>query len=350
LTHGHDIDGELAWWDGVAPLCRWRTLLVGNGLSMNVWPEFDYGSLYEKAAAGSAHGGLAEADKVLFATVGRTTNFERVLAELQAAIAMANALGQDARPYEDRYASIRRALGAAVRASHVEQIEIPESTFRTIRDALLEFSCVFTTSYDLLAYWAMSLDGFDGFCDCFYANERNEFGTWVPELRTPVFFLHGALHLVVEAGGTTRKLTRDARSLLQQFGRPAPDEPGSEPLLVTEGSSRDKLAAIEQNEYLAFVLQRLRESDEPLVVFGHSLGDQDAHLADAINLHPDRPVAVSLLPGATTAETRGRQAEIRARLHAVDRLYFFDATTHPLGAPELRAEGIFNGTGMYGRG
>ncbi|MCW2983294.1 MAG: hypothetical protein JWR63_864 [Conexibacter sp.] len=350
MTQGHDIDGELAWWDGVAPLCRWKVLLLGNGLSTNVWAGFDYKSLYEKAAAGSRHGGLAEADKVLFASVGDTTNFERVLAELKAAITMANALGQDAKPYADRYASIKRALGAAVRASHIEQIEIPESTFRTIRDAMLELSCVFTTSYDLLAYWAMSLDGFEGFCDCFYANNRNEFGTWVPELRTPVFFLHGALHLVVEADGTTRKLKRDDRSLLEQFGNPAPDDPESDPLLVTEGSSRDKLAVIEQNDYLAYVLQRLRESDEPLVVFGHSLSEQDAHLVDAINLHPDRSVAVSLLPSDTTAETRGRQAEIRARLHAVDRLYFFDASTHPLGAPELRAEGIFNGTGMFGRG
>lgn len=337
MTSGHHIDGALASWDEVVDEREWEVLLLGNGLSINVWPEFAYGSLFDRAAAGGPHGGLAPADKELFAALGGTTNFERVLADLRASIRAAGALGVDATPFEARYDSIRTALGAAVRASHVEQIEIPESTFRTINESLRAFEWVFTTSYDLIGYWAMGVDRFAGFCDCFWANGRNEFDAgWaeIDEGVTPVFFAHGALHLVVEADGTTRKLRRDNRSLLEQFAQQVPGEPEARPLLITEGSSQDKLAAIEQNDYLSYVLQHLRECHEPLVVFGHSLSEQDAHLADAINVHPTRAVAVSMLPGERV-EVRERQAEIRARLRS-EELYFFDASTHPLGDPGLR--------------
>jgi len=48
------------------------------------------------------------------------------------------------------------------------------------------------------------------------------------------------------------------------------------PLLVTEGSAVDKLAAIEDNVYLSHALGRLRQRDLPLVVFGSSLGSYAA--------------------------------------------------------------------------
>ena len=88
------------------------------------------------------------------------------------------------------------------------------------------------------------------------------------------------------------------------------------------------------NDYLTFGRTRLRRQKPPLVVFGHSLGDQDRHLLDALNSRPPgRPIAVSVLP-RTTLANRNRQAELRRALAARD-LYFFDASTHPLGDPGL---------------
>jgi hypothetical protein len=84
---------------------------------------------------------------------------------------------------------------------------------------------------------------FQGFCDCFWSNGRNEFDIKQSTIflgSTPVFFMHGALHLVVEGDGTTRKLTRNAKTLLEQFGQPIEGDPDARPLLVSEGVSQDR--------------------------------------------------------------------------------------------------------------
>jgi len=57
---------------------------------------------------------------------------------------------------------------------------------------------------------------------------------------------------------------------------------------------------------------------------------------DALNEHPDRPVAVSMRPG-TRRELAPKQIDIFGRLETDD-LIFYDATSHPLGSPELSAE------------
>lgn len=103
---------------------------------------------------------------------------------------------------------------------------------------------------------------------------------------------------------------------------------------MTEGTARDKLRAIEGNAYLAHALGRLRSVELPMVVFGSRLGAQDDHLLDALDEHPSRPIAVSLMPGGRR-EIAARQADIYSRLQSDD-LRFFDATSHPLGDPALR--------------
>lgn len=339
MTTGHNIDGRLAAWPEVREAREWTTLVVGNGLSVNVWPGFSYTSLHEQAMAERDSGGLSHEDAKLFATLGNTTNFERVLADLAAAIRVARACGKDSTTFAERYRSVQRALAIAVRSAHVERAAVPAHTLREIRSALLEYGHVFTTSYDLLVYWAMGFgETFAGFCDCFWSNGRNEFDISNATMwkgLTPVFFMHGALHLIVHGDGRTRKLTRGDAMILEQVGHPVPGDPRARPLLVTEGSSQDKLVAIEANDYLRFALETLRRRTDPLVVFGHSLSEQDRHLIDAVNLHPQRPVAVSIVPDAP-ARVRARQGEIRAVLESHE-LYFFDSTTHPLGGRHLQA-------------
>jgi hypothetical protein len=190
----------------------------------------------------------------------------------------------------------------------------------------------------LLLYWAMGCGGsFRPFVDHF-RGPRLEFDPAYADVhvgQVPVYFLHGALHLVVGGSGVSWKLRRgEIQSVLEQFGEPIDGDPHARPLLVTEGTARDKLRAIESNVYLADALQRLRSIELPLVVFGSSLGAQDDHLLDAINEHPRRAVAISLLP-KTRRAVAAQQADIYARLETDD-LRFFDATTHPLGGSSLR--------------
>ncbi len=333
------VDGTLRAWSEIKPDFVRATLLLGNGLSINVWPRFNYGSLLEHA---SRDGGLTAAERTLF---GETPNFETVLADLNTAIRVDRTLGVDAAPVYERYKSIQRSLGHAIREVHVGRSQIARRKLEAIRDVLTRYEWIFTTSYDLILYWAMGARGvWRPFVDGFYrrSGDRLVFDAdrdVVHAEQIPVYFLHGALHLVVGGAGTTWKLRRresDLQSILDQFGEPIAGDPQARPLLVTEGSAQDKLRAIEANAYLSRALAHLRENDLPIVVFGSRLGSSDGHLIDALNEHPDRPIAVSMLP-ASKRELLRAQVDVFERLET-EALLFFDASTHPLGDARLRVE------------
>ncbi len=328
------IDGSLMRWEEIADAEEWQALLLGNGLSINVWPNFGYGSLFDHAQDGN----LTDEDRALFEG---TTNFERVLADLNIAIRTCDLVGLDTAPLFSRYRSIQLALGHAIREVHLKRSQVPDTTLEAIRGVLERFEWVFTTSYDLLVYWAMGYpkNDYTPFVDCFRWGGRCEFDPRRADIyveQIPIYFLHGALHLVVGGSGITRKLrSTSIRTILDQFGQPIKGDPQARSLLVTEGSSQDKLRIIEGNDYLTHALQRLRECELPMVVFGSSLSEQDRHLADALNEHPERPVAVSLRPGPKR-DLAVRQADLYGRLEA-EQLMFFDATTHPLGMVGIAA-------------
>jgi uncharacterized protein DUF4917 len=328
----HPIDDSLATWQEVtAEYDGWAGLLLGNGLSRNVCRDFGYPSLFEKARQDAGPGSLTRADRGLFETLD-TQNFERVLADLAAAIRMAEALGQDPQPFLERYQSVQQALGRAVQSVHVGYYGAKPS-LKAIGRVLQDQEYVFTTSYDLIVYWAMGAVDYEGLCDCFWNNHCFDLAdSEPPEQKTPVYFLHGALHLVVMGSGVTRKLVSTSlQNLLDQFGHPLDGDEQVRPLLITEGSAQHKLLAIEGNDYLSDALDRLRRFKRPIVVFGSDLSEQDRHLVDALNRTPDRAVAVSIRRQDLSGnEIRSTKASLRSRLDA-SRLVFFDAATHPLG-------------------
>lgn len=327
-------DGRLLSWDEIADACDWQALLLGNGLSMHVWERFAYRSLFEQARAG----GLTAQDEALFKLHGGE-NFERVLADLRVAMGVADVLELDRTAIDARYASIRSALGRAVREVHLDRQAIPDRTLRAIREELARQQVVFTTSYDLLIYWAMGHGGsYKPFVDSFRGRPCRFTPFDASPREVPVYYLHGALHLIVEGSGLTQKLRGSDRRLLAQFGEPIPGDPEARPLLITEGSWQDKLLAIEENAYLAHALRQLREWPLPIVVFGSGLSEQDDHLVEALNEHEQRAVAVSMRP-VSRRELLKRQSDVYNRL-AADPLLFFDATTHPLGQPRLRAAAV----------
>ena len=166
-------DGHLSKWDDVCDAEEWDALLIGNGLSINIWPDFKYGSLFEQARR-SGH--FTDADEALFDALG-VENFETVLRSVSDAITIGEALGKK-RPLERRrHRSIREALAHAVQGVHVTGGEIPESTFTQIREELRRHRRVFSTSYDLILYWAAAKGepSFDGFFDYFWARNCNAF-------------------------------------------------------------------------------------------------------------------------------------------------------------------------------
>jgi hypothetical protein len=152
------IDGSLEPWTEVSQRHPWAALLLGNGLSINVWPRFAYGSLFDHAR----QGGLTDTDRALF---DGTRNFERALSDLMTAMRVNDLLGLHTRPILERYRSIQIALGHAIREVHVNRARIPQDALLAIRGEMLRYEWIFTTSYDLVLYWAMGCDGWTPFVD-----------------------------------------------------------------------------------------------------------------------------------------------------------------------------------------
>jgi len=276
---GHSPDGGLHAWEEIAD-GDWDALLVGNGLSINISPKFAYESLYGEAERAGEDGPLDARDLAVFECFD-TANFEVALAKLRDSIAMAEALGQPAASYRKRFSSVQEALGATVRGVHLKRSQVPDSSLATIKQELQRYGSIVSTSYDLILYWATGhQEDFGSFRDCFWGPD-NSFDPRDCEIwdgNSATYFVHGALHLVVDGNGRTRKLTGVGQTLLEQFGKPTPSDPEARPLLVTEVSmARDEL------------------------------------------------------------DRRERQYAILGKLKTkAKNVCFFDAATHPLGAPELR--------------
>jgi hypothetical protein len=195
-------DGTLVDWKDIATSHKWDTLLLGNGMSINIWEPFAYRSLYDHAKLTR----LNAREGRLFAA---TPNFERVLADLLTAIKVNEAVGIGCDLLLECYRNVQRALVRAVRDVHLNQTAIPLPTRELIGDVMREFQWVFTTSYDLLVYWGMAARDFEPFMDHFRFRRRCEFDPGRAKVvpgRIPVYFLHGALHLVVGGSGATWKL------------------------------------------------------------------------------------------------------------------------------------------------
>ncbi len=154
---------------------------------------------------------------------------------------------------------------------------------------------------------------------------------------TKVYYLHGGLHLYdIPSGESAKRIAGISQNLLEFFAQQpfSNEEEHAIPLFVAESSAEDKRRVIRQSEYLSFAHKVLRSYPGALVVFGHSLGDPDRHIVEAIQRNAQRVLAISLRPGLT-AEIVRKKAYYRQHFPQAD-LRFFDATTHPLGDATLR--------------
>lgn len=210
-------------------------------------------------------------------------------------------------------------------------VDLTDEIRIAIRTELLNYSFVYSTNYDLLIYWAIMQEAGAGFKDYFW-NEGgfllSNVDVW--EKCTKVLYLHGGLHLSKLLTGQAKKRVAGLSNLLDTFGT---DQDGSTPLFISEGTSDDKLRSIFSSDYLSFAYNQFLQHEGQLVIFGSSLGVGDGHLISAIRHHASRKIAVSVMPG-------NGQSIIDAKAHyrhylPEAELFFFDATTHPLGSASL---------------
>jgi Domain of unknown function (DUF4917) len=333
---------ELLTWNAIRGTdVPWRGLLIGNGASIAVSSSFGYPSLLEVAASPNIDQPLRGGARQLFDALG-TTNFEFVLASLKLAGRVCAATGVDYSAFPQLYRDVQQALFEAVGHVHVPWEIVAGRSLPRIRAELVRYKSIFSTNYDLLVYWAMMSEGDpDDFRDFFWELGGGPFDPANVEIwgaPAVVYFLHGGVHLRRTTGGGTLKRAAVGGTLLSQFRTDW--ESAESPLLVSEGTSADKLLSISGSDYLSFAYSGFARHTGNLVIFGHGLGEQDDHLVHAMNEWNSPPwnprqIAVSVRGQLSEQQVRQEKARLAQRLPSAD-LWFYEADTHPLGEPNVR--------------
>lgn len=322
------VTGKLLSWSRFTS-DTWPTLLLGNGFSMNLWDGFSYKSLFDSAF-------FTPPADALFAELD-TTNFEQVLECIHHAKLTEDALGTNTKRTVALYDEVRDTLFEEVTDSHVDWNDIGKTRFDAIAAGVLAHDKVFSTNYDLTMYWSMLQGAKSSTWGDLFWNPGAVFDRLnadrFDDRRTLVFYLHGAIHLWRNRAGVCGKWTSDRTNLLDVLNNYSATS-NKQPMFVSEGTSRRKLASIRRSEYLTFCLTELEDDDSNTVVFGHGLGREDLHVIKALNRGPRRRIAVSMHPARTEKKIQEEKARIIAALQH-QRVAFFDSTTHPLGDATL---------------
>jgi Domain of unknown function (DUF4917) len=312
---------------------RIRTLLLGNGFSIaQGGGQFGYKTLLEKS-------GLAENDPIrnVFRILD-TFDFEKVMKALEDAAIIESAYGEENRSkkFFDDAARVRDGLVHAVHAVHPgNKFDIPKSQRDACALFLKHFDSIFTLSYDLLLYWVIIHAATDKFSDGFgLGNQIDGFREYVYGANCNTYYLHGALHLFLGPHRETRKrivtnntIVNDITDTIRRLKQL--------PLFVAEGSSGQKLARINSVPYLSDCYKTLQCLDGSVFIFGHSAGEEDRHIYEAIFGGEISKVFFCVhRPEDDWSETRGRLTALNEINRNIEIAYVDASTANAWGTPE----------------
>ncbi len=290
-----------------------RSLLMGNGFSQ-AWNRdiFDYANLLEAADFRDRNVEL----QALFDQLS-TYDFERVMRALVSAEAVLTAYGESQRvidQIETDQAILKDALIAAIASSHpAVPGDVRADQFISVRNFLSRFNRLFSVNYDLLLYWARNQDELEpvGYeTDDGFRTQR----TWVGYgTNQEVHFLHGGIH-IYDSGFYVRKhaYEESGQTIIDQVRRNLQN--GKFPLFVSEPTADQKRIKIERHPYLSYCYRALAEISGTLVIYGHSIDENEKHIFDQIKLSRTNRVFVSIF-GDEHSESNARvKANARAYL------------------------------------
>ncbi|MBT2736212.1 DUF4917 family protein [Bacillus sp. ISL-7] len=302
-------------------------LLFGNGLSISINQNFSYQTLLAECQSleDENHERVLSDDDLNFFEQFETIDFERVLYALNTSKIVNNIVGLETGEIEKRYENIKNALVKVVRKVHPSWDEFEDSKFLFLNEYLQKFQGIFTTNYDLILYWSL-MRNIEPFIDFFFQGEFDTTNVDNWSRRIPFYFLHGSLHLFREKG-VTKKLRANGLSILDRFDQTMVR--GRTPLFVSEGTYTQKLQSITTNDYLNFCFYQLKGIEKNITIFGHSLSENDKHIADAINNNPNvTEVAFGIYVGNAPNEKHINYECARInKLFGEKKVYFFNSET-----------------------
>lgn len=341
MVSQRDLEGlGIQNWSYIAEDFGGADILLGNGFSLQFYSVFDYGSLFEKFIED-----CSPQEAALFRSFS-TTNFESIQKQLLDAKKVNDLLGIPSDPIQPAVDRLREGLIESVHDNHPLASEINISDLSSVSIELDRFENVFTLNYDLLLYRIIMLckdrsrsGSLRKYNDYFWERLNtnfNEFRDYNIYNDRHIYYLHGALFLfpgerfdyyndlkLVTSEGEFSELLDEVTSQIRA---------GRLPLFVSEGESNDKRRFISTSPYLSFAYRKLEESQNPLVIYGWSVSQQDQHVSNAIGQRKQsgiskRDLAVSLYIGSKSYE------ELEVEMHNVrsklpgHRISFFDSRT-----------------------
>ncbi|MFF8818001.1 DUF4917 family protein [Leucobacter sp. NPDC015123] len=280
------------------------SVLLGNGASIDYdHDSFSYNSLWEEAR----FRGLTISKSELADAVG-STDFETVLRRLKRSARLNELYGADPGlcvQFTADARCVQDALAEAVAKLHPDTaLELGDSEVQASTAFLGNFDEVFTTNYDLLLYWA-TVQGYRerdlNTTDGFFRLSDGTIG-WSTEHQQSVHYLHGALHLFVDSDELEKVVSSRAGNIISQVRRRLRN--GQRPLIVTEGSSSDKLERIAENEYLSHSFAKFGALNGTLFIHGSSIDKNDDHLFGLLTSKSNcvETLCVSMRPGSANAQ------------------------------------------------
>lgn len=290
------------------------SILLGNGASISIDRGFTYSSLKQHAIE---HGLLTDQVQRLFSYFN-TDDFELILRLVWQANKVNSALEIIDQQTRVAYEHVRDCLIRAVQSIHPEYFEV-EQQFPDIANFLSSFKTVFSLNYDLTLYWVVMYANriFNGhsFKDCIIHGEfssdwwrfRESISQWDRDI-TLVFYPHGSLVLARNILEQETKLEAYAgndllRSILNYW-----QSDNYIPLFVSEGTSSQKISAIQNSHYLNTVYREvIPQIGDNLTIFGWGFGEHDIHILRRIKNSRVRRVAVSVYNNDQTYCTRVTQ-------------------------------------------
>jgi hypothetical protein len=324
---------------------RNRYLLLGNGFSIALRPDiFTYGSLYK-------HADLSPAPHLakLFEALS-TEDFEIVIRYLVNAAkiieiyspgdkALVSSLRKDA-------GLLKEILVSAIAKRHPDRpYDIEPQQYVACRRFLAPFGHIYTLNYDVLLYWTLmqsQVDKLDLLPDDGFRHPEDDpdqpYVSWQEAHKPTIHYLHGALHLF-DTGMDIIKYTWSKTDIpiVEQIRDALSRD--DYPLFVAEGTFASKKSKIMHNAYLHKALRSfegcVNTAGASLVIFGHSLAQNDAHVLRLVargkvsNLYvslfgdPDSPPNHQIIQSAE--QLVAQRAEKRRRDPLT--VTFFDAST-----------------------
>lgn len=276
-------------------------LLLGNGASIAIEPQFRYPPLYEAAIS---HNHLGAFEQAIFDFFG-TCDFEFILRALSQANAINRHLGVDESATAQAYEKIKEALIKTVKDVHPEYADV-KSQLLAVAGFLSKFKTVFSLNYDLLIYWALMAANNSGgghlIKDCFL---HGRFKSDYDLLRAPhgklssstlLFYLHGNLALATDLFGTVTKIQRSQEGLMSKITE-GWTLGGCNPLFVSEGDSSRKQLAIGRSYYLQAAYTELSANRKSILIYGWSCGTEDSHILAAVARAGIRLIGISVYTG-----------------------------------------------------